>query len=65
VAGDSADTEGVSNTFSVVTSVEWDASRYQIVVKGKPFTFEKGLLIEVGEEEEEIGVIETTPWTGE
>ncbi len=60
-----AETEGVSDTFPLVTSVEWDSSNYKIVVKGKQFKFEKGLLSEVSEEEEELGYIETTPWTGE
>lgn len=59
------ETEGVSDTFPLVTSIEWDTTDYKIVAKGKQFKFEKGLLTEVSEEEEVLGEIETTPWTGE
>lgn len=59
-----SETEGVSETFSVVTSVAWNASSYRIVIKGREMTFKDGLLTELGEEQE-LDPILTTPWTGE
>ena len=56
--------EGETTDLTVITQVVWDTSSHKIQPKGKVLKFVNGLLSSVGQEQN-VGGINTTPWTGE